>query len=114
MTGSALLKEVTTVALAGWAIRQGFFKKPGVFLSWPMFNRTSYYRVDLRCDATGCPVSPWSYMIHIDYGGGVRELQEFLDYLRDVHGVTASGEGVLADSDGYAEISVRSGRVVVL
>lgn len=114
MNESIVLKEVATILAVAWALRQGFLEKPGVFLSWPMFNRTSYYRVDLRCDSTGRPINPWSYMIHIDYGGGIRELQEFLDYLGEVHGITASGAGVLADADGYTDIRVRSGRVVVL
>jgi hypothetical protein len=90
------------------AVRQGFFASPGAFLSWPMFTHVSFFRVDLTSDETGEPINPWQYMLHMDYGaGGLPALREFLTYLSEVHGVKASGDGVIADGKGYRRVEVR-------
>ncbi len=104
-------KLLITAVLAVWAVRQGFFRAPGVFLSWPMFAHTAAYRAELHCDATQERIVPWDYMIHLDYLGLPQHLAEFLDYLQERHSTTVSGEGVFATRNGYSEFTVRGSRV---
>lgn len=104
------IKAVLTLAGVAFAVRQGFFRPPGVFLSWPMFGFTGYYRVTLRRDDTGEPVSPWDYEPHQDYLQ-THGLWDLVRFLREEHGISVSGGGVVAGPFGYLRVEVRSGEV---
>lgn len=113
MDAALIVKLVITMLLVCWAVRQGFFRDPGVFLSWPMFAHIACYRAELRCAETGTRVVPWDYMIHLDYLGLPVHLEEFLDFLEDQHGITVSGMGILATNRGYREFTVEESNVAV-
>lgn len=110
MTLEFSVKAMLTLIAVVIAIRQGFLKPYGAVLSWPMFAYTGYYRVTLRCDATGRQVSPWDYEPHQDYlqTQGLWELVDFLARERDC---VVSGNGLLAGPFGYLRIVVRAGRI---
>jgi hypothetical protein len=104
--------DVIVLAMAvAWMIRQGFSKCPGRFLTWPMYNKVLFYRVRLVSDQDGSTVNPWDDMIFIDYGGGAESLREYLAYLKDIRGITVSGDGVLADGTGYHKVTIGASNV---
>ena len=110
MTLEFYFKASLTLVAVAIAIRQGFFKPPGAFLSWPMFAYTGFYRVALRCNVTGQQVYPWDYEPHQDYLQN-QGLWELIEFLAQEHGRVVSGNGLLAGPFGYLRIVVRSGNV---
>ena len=110
MTLEFYVKAALTLVAVVIAIRQGFFKPYGAFLSWPMFSHTGAYRVMLRCDETGEKVSAWDYEPHQDYLQ-TRGLWELIEFLAQERGRVVSGNGLLAGQFGYLRIVVRSGKV---
>jgi len=112
---SELIQLVLTqvlVALSGWWIlRQAFNAKPGSFLSWPMYNSVSFYRVHLVDDDSGESITPWDDQIHIDHGGDLDDLGEYLRYLREVRGVKASGYGIVRSWSGAQRVVVTASHV---
>jgi hypothetical protein len=105
-----VVQWATFVVLVVWMIRAGFFGPPRLF-SWPMFSRVSQCRMDLH-DQDGRPINPWRYIVHQDPGMNAWELQCFLAYLHDVHGLRATGRVTLVDYSGERRLDVRDGRVV--
>ena len=91
----ASLLHLGVLVACGWLLRQAFASPLGSFLSWPMYNSVSFFRVSLHDDVTGARVIPWHDQIHIDHGGGYTELERYLTFLGEVKGVTVSGHGVV-------------------
>lgn len=106
-----ILEYLVLAASAYYLVRQGFFRPPGRFLTWPMFSRMAAYRVNMVDVATGEPIVPWKYMLHIDYLGGPRALQDFVDYLKEIHGIVVDGDGIVAVPFEYRIAVIRASRV---
>lgn len=94
-----------------WLVRQGFFRKAGSFLSWPMFNQVSYVRARLYDSVTRQPVNIYSYQIHIEHGGDARVFEEMLLYLHEVDDIQVDGHGVVAHESRNIRVRIRGGHV---
>lgn len=105
-----IAKWAAWAGLVLWMVRAGFFGPPRLF-TWPMFSRVSECRMRLA-DQTGQPINPWHYIVNHDPGMNAWELRCFLDYLRDVQGIRATGTVTLVDHIGRHTLRVEDGRVV--
>lgn len=106
------VRDVLMVLAIAWAVRQGFFRPPGAFLSWPMFTYVSYYRANVVRTVELTPVNLWRHRIHIDFGGDERELQDILTFLQERHSIVVSGDGIVADPTGYRRYEIVDSVVV--
>ncbi|ONI91593.1 hypothetical protein ALI22I_08235 [Saccharothrix sp. ALI-22-I] len=81
------------------------------FLSWPMFTRITFTRFQLSNGADGEPIDHWRHLVTFDSYHDIGTVDEFLGYLRDVHGIYAEGIVTYVDTDGVHALEVCDGEL---
>lgn len=113
MTTIVFITKVAVLAgVSAYLVYAAVRPRP-TFLSWPMFTRITLSRFDLVDPEDAARIDHWHHFAAFDSYHDLGRVDEFLAYLRDVHGVYADGLITYVDTDGVHELEVSCGELDV-
>jgi hypothetical protein len=113
MSVQLVAKLAVLVPFTGYLVWASAVRRPR-FLSWPMFTTISCVRMSLfrrLDDRTRVPVDHWQHLVVFDTYHSLVQVDDFLGYLRRVHGVYAEGNLVYVDGHGEHRLEVADGEL---
>lgn len=105
---------VVTGALIVWMVVAGFIRRPGGFLSWPMFSRGRFTVVPLTGTREGktVPINIYDFVTPGSFQISPAELQRIVEFLHQRYD-RIDGVGQLLGPRGEWTIVVKDGRVAL-
>ncbi|RDI23111.1 hypothetical protein [Lentzea flaviverrucosa] len=110
MTAVFVLKVFVLLAFVGYLGYAAVCARPR-FLSWPMFTMITFSRFQLSDGDDGGPIDHWRHLVTFDSYHDIGTVDEFLGYLRGVHGIYAEGVVTYVDTDGVHRLEVSDGEL---